>query len=126
MGTSYHQFCPVAKAMELLDERWTLLIVGELVAGDRFGRDRRVRRRSRPSGRGHRDRQPAARDRGLARRRELAGCPPLRRPRHPGPALAAPGPAALVHPVGLRPDRPAGLTPGLEVTGSMTRRTAMS
>jgi DNA-binding HxlR family transcriptional regulator len=33
MGTSYHQFCPVAKAMELLDERWTLLIVRELIAG---------------------------------------------------------------------------------------------
>src|SRR5438105_13094614 len=33
MGSSYHQFCPVAKAMELLDERWTLLIVRELVTG---------------------------------------------------------------------------------------------
>jgi DNA-binding HxlR family transcriptional regulator len=33
MGTSYHQFCPVAKAMELLDERWTMLIVRELVTG---------------------------------------------------------------------------------------------
>lgn len=33
MGSSYHQFCPVAKAMELLDERWTLLIVRELVIG---------------------------------------------------------------------------------------------
>ncbi|GAA1507019.1 helix-turn-helix domain-containing protein [Sphaerisporangium rubeum] len=33
MGSSYHQFCPVAKAMELLDERWTLLIVRELVCG---------------------------------------------------------------------------------------------
>lgn len=33
MGASYHQFCPVAKAMELLDERWTLLIVRELVMG---------------------------------------------------------------------------------------------
>ena len=33
MGTSYHQFCPVAKAMELLDERWTLLVVRELVSG---------------------------------------------------------------------------------------------
>ncbi len=33
MGSSYHQFCPVAKAMELLDERWTMLIVRELVAG---------------------------------------------------------------------------------------------
>ena len=33
MGTTYHQFCPVAKAMELLDERWTMLIVRELVTG---------------------------------------------------------------------------------------------
>jgi DNA-binding HxlR family transcriptional regulator len=33
MGASYHQFCPVAKAMELLDERWTLLLVRELLIG---------------------------------------------------------------------------------------------
>jgi DNA-binding HxlR family transcriptional regulator len=33
MGASYYQFCPVAKAMELLDERWTLLVVRELVTG---------------------------------------------------------------------------------------------
>ena len=33
MGSSYHQFCPVAKAMELFDERWTLLVVPELVTG---------------------------------------------------------------------------------------------
>jgi DNA-binding HxlR family transcriptional regulator len=33
MGSSYHQFCPVAKAMELLDERWTMLIIRELVTG---------------------------------------------------------------------------------------------
>lgn len=33
MGSSYHQFCPVSKAMELLDERWTLLLVRELVTG---------------------------------------------------------------------------------------------
>lgn len=33
MGSRYHQFCPVAKAMELLDERWTLLVVRELVSG---------------------------------------------------------------------------------------------
>ncbi|MEV6655290.1 helix-turn-helix domain-containing protein [Streptomyces sp. NPDC051219] len=33
MGASYYQFCPVAKAMELLDERWTLLIVRELMTG---------------------------------------------------------------------------------------------
>src|SRR5437868_12963224 len=42
MGTSYHQFCPVAKAVELLDERWTLLIVRELVTGsERFNELRR-------------------------------------------------------------------------------------
>lgn len=35
MGSSYRQFCPVAKAMELFDERWTLLVVRELVAGSR-------------------------------------------------------------------------------------------
>ena len=26
MSSHYGQFCPVAKAMELLDERWTLLV----------------------------------------------------------------------------------------------------
>ena len=31
----YGQFCPVAKAAEVLDERWTLLVVRELVAGSR-------------------------------------------------------------------------------------------
>lgn len=35
MGSSYHQFCPVAKAMELLDERWTLLVIRELLSGSR-------------------------------------------------------------------------------------------
>lgn len=42
MGASYYQFCPVAKAMELLDERWTLLIVRELLSGSqRFNEVRR-------------------------------------------------------------------------------------
>src|SRR6267378_2295888 len=42
MGTAYHQFCPVAKAMELLDERWTMLVVRELVSGStRFNELRR-------------------------------------------------------------------------------------
>ncbi|HXM55724.1 MAG TPA: helix-turn-helix domain-containing protein [Candidatus Dormibacteraeota bacterium] len=41
MGTSYHQFCPVAKAMELLDERWTLLVIRELVMGSRHFNDLR-------------------------------------------------------------------------------------
>ena len=35
MPTSYGQFCPVAKAMELLDERWTLLVIRELMMGSR-------------------------------------------------------------------------------------------
>lgn len=29
----YGQFCPIAKTMEILDERWTVLIVRELLAG---------------------------------------------------------------------------------------------
>jgi DNA-binding HxlR family transcriptional regulator len=33
MGATYRQFCPIAKAMEMLDERWTLLIVRELIMG---------------------------------------------------------------------------------------------
>ncbi|MEE4023882.1 helix-turn-helix domain-containing protein [Gordonia sp. PKS22-38] len=33
--TTYGQFCPVAKAMELLDERWTILVVRELLLGSR-------------------------------------------------------------------------------------------
>lgn len=32
-GSRYGQFCPVAKAMELLDERWTLLVIRELMSG---------------------------------------------------------------------------------------------
>ena len=40
--TSYGQFCPVAKAMEVLDERWTMLIVRELLSGSsRFNELRR-------------------------------------------------------------------------------------
>ena len=34
MGT-YNQFCPVSKALELLDERWTLLVIRELIMGSR-------------------------------------------------------------------------------------------
>jgi len=41
MGASYGQFCPVAKAMELLDERWTLLVIRELIAGSRRFNDLR-------------------------------------------------------------------------------------
>ena len=32
---SYKQFCPVAKAMEVIGERWTLLVVRELLMGAR-------------------------------------------------------------------------------------------
>jgi DNA-binding HxlR family transcriptional regulator len=38
---SYNQFCPVAKAMELLDERWTVLVVRELLAGSTHFNDLR-------------------------------------------------------------------------------------
>lgn len=42
MGATYGQFCPVAKAMELLDERWTMLLVRELLLGsERFNDLRR-------------------------------------------------------------------------------------
>jgi len=33
--SGYGQFCPVSKAMELLDERWTMLVVRELPLGSR-------------------------------------------------------------------------------------------
>ena len=35
------QFCPVAKAMELLDERWTVLVIRELLAGSTHFNDLR-------------------------------------------------------------------------------------
>src|SRR5688572_6075454 len=41
MGSPYHQYCPVAKAMELLDERWTMLLVRELVLGSEHFNDLR-------------------------------------------------------------------------------------
>ena len=42
MGSPYHQYCPVSKAMELLDERWTMLVLRELVMGsERFNDLRR-------------------------------------------------------------------------------------
>jgi DNA-binding HxlR family transcriptional regulator len=50
VGASYGQFCPVAKAMELLGERWTLLVVRELLAGsERFNDLRRGVPRLSPS-----------------------------------------------------------------------------
>lgn len=39
--SSYGQFCPVAKAMELLDERWTMLVVRELLLDSRHFNDLR-------------------------------------------------------------------------------------
>jgi DNA-binding HxlR family transcriptional regulator len=38
VGT-YNQFCPVSKALELLDERWTLLVIRELIMGSRHFND---------------------------------------------------------------------------------------
>src|SRR5262249_7826461 len=37
----YGQYCPIAKALELLAERWTLLIVRELLMGSRRFNDLR-------------------------------------------------------------------------------------
>ena len=31
MGRSYHQFCPIAHALDLIGERWSLLVVRELI-----------------------------------------------------------------------------------------------
>jgi DNA-binding HxlR family transcriptional regulator len=40
--STYGQFCPVAKAMEVLDERWTILVLRELLLGSsRFNELRR-------------------------------------------------------------------------------------
>lgn len=39
--STYGQFCPMAKAMELLDERWTLLVVRELLLGSTHFNDLR-------------------------------------------------------------------------------------
>lgn len=42
MAATYGQFCPLAKAMEILDERWTLLVIRELLMGSsRFNEIRR-------------------------------------------------------------------------------------
>ncbi len=38
---NYGQFCPMAKAMEILDERWTLLVVRELLLGSTHFNDLR-------------------------------------------------------------------------------------
>jgi DNA-binding HxlR family transcriptional regulator len=37
----YGQFCPVSKTMELLDERWTMLVIRELLMGSRSFNDLR-------------------------------------------------------------------------------------
>lgn len=48
--SGYGQFCPVAKAMEVLDERWTLLVIRELMAGSsRFNEIRRGNPRISPA-----------------------------------------------------------------------------
>lgn len=41
VGAPYYQFCPVAKAMELLDERWTMLMLRELLLGTEHFNDLR-------------------------------------------------------------------------------------
>ncbi len=41
MGAPYYQFCPIAKAMELLDERWTMLLMREMLLGTEHFNDLR-------------------------------------------------------------------------------------
>lgn len=41
MTRSYRQFCPVAKAAEILAERWTPLVIRELLCGSRHFNDLR-------------------------------------------------------------------------------------
>jgi DNA-binding HxlR family transcriptional regulator len=38
-GRSYHQFCAVARALDLVGERWTLLLVRELILGPKRFKD---------------------------------------------------------------------------------------
>ena len=35
MSRTYDQYCPVARALELVGERWTLLVARELLLGPR-------------------------------------------------------------------------------------------
>lgn len=42
-GFRYEQFCPLARAAEILGERWTLLILRELVCGPQRYSDLRRR-----------------------------------------------------------------------------------
>lgn len=39
--SGYGQYCPIAKAMELLDERWTMLVIRELLLGSTHFNDLR-------------------------------------------------------------------------------------
>ena len=39
MSTSYEQYCPIAKGAELVGERWTILVIRELLAGSRSFND---------------------------------------------------------------------------------------
>jgi DNA-binding HxlR family transcriptional regulator len=39
MGKSYEQYCPIAKGAELLGERWSILVIRELLAGSRSFND---------------------------------------------------------------------------------------
>ena len=83
MPSHYGQFCPVAKAMELLDERWTLLVVRELMLGSRhFNALRRGVPRMSPALLSKRLHDP-----GAGRRRRAP------RGRQPGHATGSPSPA---------------------------------
>jgi len=70
----YDHFCPVARASEIFAERWTPLVVRELLAGhERFNRIRCGLHRISPGCCGN-------------------GVPEVEPPSVPGPSLGGPGP----------------------------------
>ena len=99
MADSYGQFCPIAQAAEVLTERWTLLVVRELLMGStRFNDLQRGVPRMSSSLLSKRLREleragssPAGRSRG--RRATSMSSPPPARPSGPSSSRSAPGAA---------------------------------
>jgi DNA-binding HxlR family transcriptional regulator len=70
-GVRYRQFCPIARAAEVLGERWTLLVLRELLVGPQRFSDLR-RRLPGVSSSVLADRLGRLEERGVVRRRSLA------------------------------------------------------
>ena len=72
---SYEQYCPVAAALDVVGDRWTLLIMRELLIGDRRFTDLRGARRDGPQPAGRAAPRPPGRRARGARRAAAAGRP---------------------------------------------------